>query len=198
MNRLENIPKIQEIREERKCLLNVDALLWHFEKSTGCNPNIFIQRYQKKFPTILAYGFYKKLIEDPKEWTQEQKENSVIDILCAHFKKDHDGSLLISCIYRVRHIKSYRAIALKLLIISKNVSDKSFSVREGRHTRPRYFFIGGGAGSMSRSTPLFFMTLLPTLRRIQRPTRQGHSNHAKYENSRKIETYQNNHFQRIH
>ena len=30
--------------------------------------------------------------------------------------------------YRVRHIKCYRAIALKLLIISKNVSDKSFSV----------------------------------------------------------------------
>ena len=27
---------------------------------------------------------------------------------------------------------------------------------------------------------------------------QGHSSHAKYENSRKIETYQNNHFQRIH
>ena len=34
-------------------------------------------------------------------------------------------------IYRVRHIKCYRGIALKLLIISKNVSDKSFSVREG-------------------------------------------------------------------
>ena len=37
-------------------------------------------------------------------------------------------------IYRVRHIKCYRAIALKLLIISKNVSDKSLSVREGGHT----------------------------------------------------------------
>ena len=30
------------------------------------------------------------------------------------------------------------------------------------------------------------MTLLPILRRIQRPTTQGHSCHAKYENSRKI------------
>ena len=32
----------------------------------------------------------------------------------------------------------------------------------------------------------FPMTLLPILRRIQRPTIQGHSSHAKYENSRKI------------
>ena len=31
------------------------------------------------------------------------------------------------------------------------------------------------------------MTLLPILRRIQRPTTQGHSSHAKYENTRKIE-----------
>ena len=30
------------------------------------------------------------------------------------------------------------------------------------------------------------MTLLPILRRIQRRTTQGHSSHAKYENSRKI------------
>ena len=30
------------------------------------------------------------------------------------------------------------------------------------------------------------MTLLRTLRQIQRPTTQGHSSHAKYENSRKI------------
>ena len=44
----------------------------------------------------------------------------------------------------------------------------------------------------------FSVTLLPILRRIQRPTTQGHSSHAKYENSRKIETYRNNHFQRIH
>ena len=42
------------------------------------------------------------------------------------------------------------------------------------------------------------MTLFPILRRIQRPTTQGHSSHAKYENSRKIETCRNNHFQRIH
>ena len=32
----------------------------------------------------------------------------------------------------------------------------------------------------------FSMTLLPILSRIQRPTTQGHSGHAKYENSRKI------------
>ena len=43
-----------------------------------------------------------------------------------------------------------------------------------------------------------YYTSLPILRRIQRPTTQGHSSHAKYENSRKIETYRNNHFQRIH
>ena len=36
---------------------------------------------------------------------------------------------------------------------------------------------------------IFFMTLLPILRRIQRPTIQGHSSHTKYENTRKIETY---------
>ena len=52
-------------------------------------------------------------------------------------------------------MKCYRAIALKLLIISNNVSDKSFSVRKGRHTGPPYFFIGGGAEATSRSTPLF-------------------------------------------
>ena len=32
----------------------------------------------------------------------------------------------------------------------------------------------------------FSMILLPIFRRIQRPTTQGHSSHAKYENSRKI------------
>ena len=36
----------------------------------------------------------------------------------------------------------------------------------------------------------FLMILLPILRRIQRPTTQGHSSHTKYKNSRKIETYQ--------
>ena len=82
-----------------------------------------------------------------------------------------------------RHVNCYRAIALKLLIISKDVSDKSFSVRECCHTRPPYFFS---------------MTLLPILRQIQRPSTQGHSSHAKYKNSRKIETYRNNQFQRIH
>ena len=47
-------------------------------------------------------------------------------------------TLHIIC-YSVRHIKYYKAIALKLLIISKNVLDKSLSVREGRHTGPPYF-----------------------------------------------------------
>ena len=42
------------------------------------------------------------------------------------------------------------------------------------------------------------MTLLPILRRIQRPITRDHSSQAKYENSRKIETYRTNHFQRIH
>ena len=53
------------------------------------------------------------------------------------------------------YIRCYRAIALILLIISKNVSDRSFNNREGRHTRPPYFVIGGGAEDTSRSTPLF-------------------------------------------
>ena len=44
----------------------------------------------------------------------------------------------------------------------------------------------------------FSMTLLPILRWIQRPTTQSHSSHEKYKNSRKIETYRNNNFQRIH
>ena len=39
------------------------------------------------------------------------------------------------------HIKCYKAIELKLLIVSKNVSDKIFNVREGRHTGPPYFFL---------------------------------------------------------
>ena len=94
----------------------------------------------------------------------------------------------------MRYIKCYRAIALKLLIIFKDVSNKSFSVWEGRHTGPPYFFIGGGAEATSSSTPLFkmkpciffSMTVLPILRRIQRSTTQGHSGHVKYENSRKI------------
>ena len=44
----------------------------------------------------------------------------------------------------------------------------------------------------------FLMKLLPILTRIQRPTTQGYSSDVKYENGRKIETYRNNHFQRIH
>ena len=43
------------------------------------------------------------------------------------------GSITMT-IYRVRHIKCYRAIALKLLIISKKFSDKSCSVPKGRLT----------------------------------------------------------------
>ena len=122
-----------------------------------------------------------------------------------YFLKAVNQPKRVARLYWVRHVKCYRVIALKLLIISKNVSDKSFSVREGRHTRPPYFFIGEGAEATSRSPPLFLMepciffsmTLLPILRRIQWPTTHGHSSHAKYENSRKIETYRNNHFQRI-
>ena len=88
----------------------------------------------------------------------------------------------------------YRAIALKLLIISKNVSDKSLSVPEGRHTRPPYFLsvealkLRQGQLHFLKWNHVFsfLMTLLTILKRIQRPTKQGHSNHAKYENSRKI------------
>ena len=76
--------------------------------------------------------------------------------------------------YRVRHIKRYRAIALKLLIISKNVSDKSFSVREGRHTGPPYFLsvevlkLRQGQLRFLKWNHVFFsMTLLPILRRNQ-------------------------------
>ena len=58
-------------------------------------------------------------------------------------------------LYRVRNMKCNSAIALKLLVISKNVLDKSFSVREGRHIRPPNFFIGGHAEVPSKSTPLF-------------------------------------------
>ena len=104
----------------------------------------------------------------------------------------------------MRHIKCYRAIALKLLIISKHVSDKSFSFREGRHTRPPYFLsvealkLRQGQLHFFKWNHVFFsMKLLPILRRIQRPTTQAHSSHAKYENSRKIETCRNNYFQRI-
>ena len=52
-------------------------------------------------------------------------------------------------------MKCYREIAFIILIISKTVSDKSFCVRQGRHTGLPYFFIGGGAEATSRSTPLF-------------------------------------------
>ena len=41
------------------------------------------------------------------------------------------------------------------------------------------------------------MTLLPILRGIQRPTTKGHSSHTKYENSRKIETYQIKHLKEV-
>ena len=60
-----------------------------------------------------------------------------------------------ACIYSVRHIKCYIEIAVKPLIISKNVSGGSFSVREGLHRGTPYFFIVGGAEATSRSTPLF-------------------------------------------
>ena len=100
----------------------------------------------------------------------------------------------------MRHTKCYRAIELKLLIVSKNVSDKSFSVRKGRHTGPTYFVwvealkLHQGQLHFLKWNHVFFsMTLLPILRRIQRPTTQGHCSRVKYGNSRKIETYRNNH-----
>ena len=34
---------------------------------------------------------------------------------------------------------------------------QKLSVREGRHTGPLCFFIGGGAEATSKSTPLFYM-----------------------------------------
>ena len=54
-------------------------------------------------------------------------------------------------------------ISVIKLTIAKNrlcplhvyLAGKSFSVQEGRHTGPTYFFIGGGAEATSRSTPLF-------------------------------------------
>ena len=70
--------------------------------------------------------------------------------------------------------------------IHKCFRQKIFRVREGRRTGPPYFFIRGGAEATSRLTPLFkwnhvffSMSLLPILRRIQRPTTQGHSSHAR-------------------
>ena len=66
-----------------------------------------------------------------------------------------DQSDHVTKLYRVRHIKCYKAITHKLLIISKKLSNKSLSVREGYHTGPLYFFIGGGAEATSSSTPLF-------------------------------------------
>ena len=62
---------------------------------------------------------------------------------------------MVHLVYRVRHIKCYKAIALKLLIISKNVSDRSFSVRKGLYTGTPYFFNSESAEATSRSTPLF-------------------------------------------
>ena len=67
------------------------------------------------------------------------------------------------------------------------------------------FFIGGGAEAqfinstfLNGTMYFFFMTLLPILRLIRLPTAQGHSSHAKYENSRKIifisyDTHDNTH-----
>ena len=66
-------------------------------------------------------------------------------------KRNHGWNLgtqvytIILYIIQGEHIKYCRAIALKLLIISKNSSDKNFSVWEGRHTGPSYFFIGRGS-----------------------------------------------------
>ena len=97
---------------------------------------------------VLGFVVYTGADTDYQKFDLGVTDDIVAHFLQPYFYKGHD-------VYRVRHIKCYRAIALNLLIISKNVSDKSFIVREGRHTRPPYFFIGGGAKAMSRSTPLF-------------------------------------------
>ena len=75
----------------------------------------------------------KKFIPCKLNSSPVQRTLALIGLLC--------NPLISVCMYidRVRHMKCYRAIALKLLNISKNVSDKSFSVREGRHNGPPYF-----------------------------------------------------------
>ena len=99
-------------------------------------------------------------------------------------------------IYRVRHIKCYRAIALKLLIISKNVSDKSFSVREGHHTGPPYFLsvealkLRQGQLHFFKGNHVFFFDDIVTDFKTNPATSitQGHSTHLK-KSFKKVELY---------
>ena len=62
----------------------------------------------------------------------------------------------------------------------------------------RWSYVKVNSTFLNGTMYFFSMILLPILRRIQRPITEGHSSHAKYENSWKIETYRNNHFQRIY
>ena len=78
----------------------------------------------------------------------------------------------------MRHIKCYRAIALILLIMSKNVSDKSFRQKFQCSRRPSYwttlFFLSVEALKLRQGQLHFFtwnhvffsITLLPILRPI--------------------------------
>ena len=58
----------------------------------------------------------------------------------------------------------------------------------------RWSYVKVNSTFLNGTMYFFSMTFLPILRRIQRPTTQGHSSHAKCENNRKIETYRNFHF----
>ena len=50
----------------------------------------------------------------------------------------------------------------------------------------RWSYVKVNSTFLNGTMYFFLMTLLPILRRIQQPTTQSHSSHAKYENSRKI------------
>ena len=50
----------------------------------------------------------------------------------------------------------------------------------------RWSYVKVNSTFLNGTMYFFLMTLLPILRRIQWPTTQGHSSHAKYKNSRKI------------
>ena len=62
----------------------------------------------------------------------------------------------------------------------------------------RWSYVKVNSTFLNGTMYFLLVTLLPILRRIQWHTTQGHSSQATYENSRKIETYRNNDFQRIH
>ena len=69
------------------------------------------------------------------------------------------------------------------------MSDKTFSVREGRQTGPPYFL--SVEALKLRQDQLHFFKWNHV------PTTQSNSSHAKYENNRKIVTNRNTYSQRI-